>query len=186
VKRTLLVILLLLSPFVHHAQTQNTEVRHTAFDPGDNIIGIAAGVQPARAYEGATYSAAFILTFDHLTINTLGPGALAAGVELGIYDGRHTNFPNDSWSKTGIAARVSYHLALLFNNRFDPYAGAALGLYSAPQPENEWPYHTDRYKSNAFLAPFIGARFNFTRHMGIWVEGGYDITNLKAGINFNF
>jgi hypothetical protein len=187
VKRSLLFALVLIAPFVLHAQAADSDSRNKAFDPGSNVFGIGTGIQPARVYDGSSYSAALILSYDHVTINMLGPGSLNVGVEFGIYRGEHRgSWLRSDWYKTGIAARCSYHLSLLFDNRFDPYAGVALGLYSAPEEENRYPYYTDRYKSAVFLAPFIGAKFNFAQHMGIWAEGGYDITNLKVGFNFNF
>lgn len=188
VRSKILLVLLLIAPFVLYAQAADGGSRNKLIDPGNNVIGIGVGIQPARMYDQASYSLALILNYDHVTTNMVGPGTVNVGAALGIYRGERRGVwsGRGSWYKMGIAARGSYHLGTLFNNRFDPYAGIAVGLYSAPEQENQHPYYTDRYKSDVFLAPFIGAKYNFTSHMGIWAEGGYDITNLKAGLHFDF
>jgi hypothetical protein len=160
-----------------------------AFDAGDNAIGIAVGIQPARTYGADAYSPAFIANYEHGIVGNLGPGTLSIGAELGFYSAYY-DYAHDyrvRWTTVGFAVRGIYHLTILknSNNKFDPYGGLAAGFYSVGVDDNG-PGYAERYGSEAFVGPFVGAKYNFVPQFGVWTELGLDITLLKFGLNFNF
>jgi hypothetical protein len=160
-----------------------------AFDAGDNAIGIGIGIQPARSYGANSYTPAFIANYEHGIIGNLGPGTLSLGAELGFYSAYYDYYRDYRirWTTVGFAVRGIYHLTILknANNHFDPYGGLAAGFYSVGVDDNG-PGYAEHYGSEAFVAPFIGAKYNFTQNFGAWTELGLDITLLKFGLNFNF
>lgn len=162
-----------------------------AFEEGDNAIGIALGVGPAYTYGLASnYSPAFIVNYEHGIIGDLGPGTLSLGGELGYQTSRYDySFGGYNARSTTItfAVRAAYHLTILKdkNNKFDPYGGLAAGFYAVSY-SNSNPGSTETYPSAPFVAPFVGAKYNFTPHFGAFTELGLDIAILKFGLNFNF
>lgn len=160
-----------------------------AFDAGDNAIGIGIGIDPTRNYGATSYTPAFIANYEHGIVGNLGPGTLSLGAELGFYSAYY-DYAHDfrvRWTTVGFGLRGIYHLTILkdANNKFDPYGGLAIGFYSVTEDDNG-PGYIDHYGSQAFVAPFVGAKYNFTPGFGVWTELGFDITVLKLGLNFNF
>jgi hypothetical protein len=174
-----------------YASARKSGGSRPAFDVGDNAIGIALGVGTAHTYGLAdVYSPAFIVNYEHGIIGNLGPGTLSIGGELG-YQTSYYDYTNGGyrarWTTLSFAVRGIYHLTILKdkNNKFDPYGGLALGFY-AVNYRNDYPGYYENYPSVPFVAPFVGAKYNFTPGFGVWTELGYDIAILKFGLNFNF
>jgi hypothetical protein len=180
-KKTLSLLFLLTSV---SANAQNNEAKRPSFDRS-NSIGIAVGIQPVRNYAYVAYSPALILNYEHTTVNMLGPGFLSMGAEFGIYSFNSDYHRGRSYKKVAFAVRAIYHLTILkgIAERLDPYGGFAGGLYSSPYEERNAALSS---YGSAFLAPFIGVKYNLIPNLGLWAEGGTDITYLKLGINFNF
>ncbi len=172
------------------ANAQKKTGARPAFDAGDNAIGIAAGFGPAHTYSLAnSYSPAFIINYEHGIVPNLGPGTLAIGGELGWQTSRY-NYDYGGyrarWTTFTFAVRGIYHLTILKdkNNKFDPYGGLAAGAYFVSY-DNDAP-GAEHYGSAPFVAPFVGAKYNFTPNFGAWSELGWDIAAFKIGLNFNF
>jgi hypothetical protein len=173
-----------------------------AFDKGDNTIGISIGAGVNYAYyNNAVSYPAITLLYDHGTFGDVGPGTIGIGGIIG-YKGEHYTYPDyygdytASWSHIVIAARGTYHLTILKdkNNKFDPYAGVVLGVrinsYSDTYDDYYYnTYHSRLYNRNsadAVKGVFIGAKYNFASHVGVFAELGYDISIVRIGLNFNF
>lgn len=187
---TILLITLFSLLCINPASARKVGGARPAFDAGDNAIGIALGVGTAHTYGLAdAYSPAFIVNYEHGIIGDLGPGTLSIGGELGYQTSRYdyNNGYRARWTTISFAVRGIYHLTILKNknNKFDPYGGIALGFYSVNYT-NDYPGYYEDYPSVPFVAPFLGAKYNFTPGFGVWTELGYDIAILKFGVNFNF
>jgi hypothetical protein len=183
----MLVLLLLLTPVLaNNVQAQDVEKRRPSFDRA-NSIGFGGGYKLVRTYDRIRYSPALILYYEHTAVNILGPGLLNIGAELGIYRFQQIPPPNSFGEKMAFAIRATYHFTVLKNmsEGLDPYLGLAAGLYSSSETEIRFTYQPDP-STKAFLAPFVGIKYNFKPNFGIWAEGGTDITYGKLGLNFNF
>jgi hypothetical protein len=161
-----------------------------AFNAGDNAIGVGFGVGAAHTYGLAdVYSPAFIVNYEHGIVDELGPGTLSVGGEFGFQTSRYDYVGGyrAHWTTLTFALRGIYHLTLLKdkNNKFDPYGGLALGFY-AVNYTNDYPGPKDSYSSAPLVAPFVGAKYNFSKAVGAWTELGFDVAIFKAGLNFNF
>ena len=182
----------------------NAQNGDAAFNKGDNVIGISAGVgvdYGYGTYYGGHYTnlPAICLTFDHGTFEDVGPGNIGIGGIIGFkysyYNYNDNNHNNNSYRNTYtnfiIAARGTYHLTLLKdkNSKFDPYAGITLGVRIFTHHYDN-PYYNkayDNYNSvYAVKGVFIGAKYNFSPHVGVFGEFGYDISFARVGLNFNF
>ncbi len=185
-KKISLPLILLLSLCFATAAAQSVDERRPVYDR-NNAIGIAIGIPPVRSYNRVANTAAFVLNYEHTTMNTIGPGVLSIGAEFAIYRASYENASGTAWYKTAFAARAIYHLTILKDKseRLDPYGGVAAGLYSSSMQDRSFD-DSQRYTSDLFFAPFLGLKYNFNPGFGLWAEAGYDITIAKLGANFNF
>jgi hypothetical protein len=183
--KVLSLLLVLTSVIVYDANAQTDEAKRSFFNPS-NSFGVAVGIQKVRPYQDISYSPALILQYEHFTMNTLGPGFLSIGVEYGVYRFKMPFSPRDYHYKMAFAVRGIYHLAILksTSETVGLYGGIAAGLYSSSEWERRW--QADPYNP-VFLSPFVGVKYNpSVSGVGLWAEGGTDITYLKLGLNFNF
>ncbi|HEY6159722.1 MAG TPA: hypothetical protein VI112_00825 [Bacteroidia bacterium] len=97
------------------------------------------------------------------------------------------------WSFTLLGFRGAYHFDKLIKvPQLDAYAGLmlydAFGRYSFTSTN---PCRTKGlYSSNAYggvyFAGFIGARYRFTDHFGVFLELGYGLSAANFGLNYKF
>jgi hypothetical protein len=90
-------------------------------------------------------------------------------------------------------ARGSYHLGHLLNgqdsgtSKWDPYAGASLGIRTAYYSDNTG---TDDfvspYSGGAFLGIHVGSRYMFSEKVGGFAEVGYGVSALRLGVTAKF
>jgi hypothetical protein len=78
-----------------------------------------------------------------------------------------------------IGVRGSYHFGKLLkvnNKKFDPYAGALLGLAN----------RSSDYRGDTWVRPgiFAGARYYFSRNFGAYGEAGYGVHAITLGMTF--
>lgn len=202
----LLTILVIIATSVYSSNAQGGKA---PFVKGSNTIGIALGAGVDYGY-GTYYGGRYInhpsvsFIYDHGLINDVGPGTIGiggiAGFKSATYKYNYNHFVNgtyvngnykDTYTNFIIGVRGTYHLTLLAdkNNKFDPYGGVMFGMRFFNHNYNN-PYYNetlDNYNSVYPVAGlFIGAKYNFTENFGGFAELGYDISLLKAGLNFNF
>lgn len=186
---------LLLSSTVHASDP--------AFDKGSNIIGLALGVGVNYGYYGTGYtnrsvSPTLILTYDHGFFPEIGPGTIGIGGVIAYKSSSYKSYYKADLKKyrnssTIIGVRGTYHLTILKdkNNKFDPYAGVTFGIRINSDNYYDDYYSTYGYyysynRTNPVAGVFVGAHYNFVPAFGAFAEVGYDISFLRAGINFNF
>jgi len=100
------------------------------------------------------------------------------------------------WTYTIIGARGAYHFtSLVANDHLDLYAGLMLGdnIASSSVTSVTTPF-CDKHDvvflgqtyGGVILSGFIGARYRFNDHLGIFGELGYGITFLNIGVHCKF
>jgi hypothetical protein len=184
-----LFLLMLADSSTSFAQKRSGGGARPAFDAGDNTLAFGLGLGPAYSrFSNANYVPAFIAYFDHGLIGNAGPGTVGLGGILGFQAGNYS-YPNGrKYTETNfwIGVRGTYHLTILkdMNNKFDPYAGLAVGIHAHNWDDDN--YRTSNNSVNPYVGPFIGAKYNFVPSFGAWTELGYDIAFFKIGLNFNF
>lgn len=159
-----------------------------AFEEGDNTIALGLGLGTIYSYANAGTGIAGVVSFDHGLIGDVGPGTIGIGGTVGFVS-QHYDYYNGSretWTNAVFGARGTYHLTLLKdkNNKFDPYGGVTIGARSYSYKDDYYGY-TDTYV-RPYAGLFVGAKYNFVPHFGVWAELGYDIAVFRFGINFNF
>jgi len=186
IKVSLLSVVLLVTFTKANAQ-------EAAFDKGSKTLGLALGVGDGE--DGYDYYGddshvglpAFAVIYDQGIVGDVGPGTIGIG---GIASGKESwdNYGGGkaTWSSFLIGVRGDYHLTILKdkNNKFDPYAGVTIGARF-----NHFHDTGDDYTHNSsdpVFAPFIGAKYNFASHVGVFAEASFDISLLRGGIAFNF
>jgi hypothetical protein len=96
------------------------------------------------------------------------------------------------WNYTFVyaGARASYHLAEVLNladKKFDPYAGATLGLRYAGYSDNYgYDNYVSPYNSGLYLGIHVGARYLFSEKLGGFAEVGYGVSALRLGLTAKF
>lgn len=96
------------------------------------------------------------------------------------------------WNYTFVyaGARASYHLAEVLNiadKKFDPYAGATLGLRYAGYSDNYgYDNYVSPYNSGLYLGIHVGARYLFSEKLGGFAEVGYGVSALRLGLTSTF
>ncbi len=173
---------------------QTTKGKRPAFGKGSGTLGISVGFGVDYDYKrDARPIPAIAVYYDRGIIGNVGPGTIGiggmVGVKMATYNysgGRY----KASWADYIVAFRATYHLTILKNrnNKFDPYAGITIGgrfseyrddFNSAFVPAV---YHTGVHP---VLGAFIGAKYNFSRNVGVFTELGYDISLVRFGLCFN-
>ncbi|MBS1744400.1 MAG: hypothetical protein JST81_15335 [Bacteroidetes bacterium] len=181
--------------FTIHASAQSKE-NEAAFKKGSKTIGFSAGFGLTYDYYG-DYNAlpAFAITYDQGFFENIGPGNIGIGGIVGIKTASY-KYSNSkykaTWNNYIIGARATYHLTILKdkNNKFDPYAGILIGVRIYKYKDSyysSYGYNPYNYNS-AYLEKgvFIGAKYNFSKFIGAFVEAGYDISFFRCGLNVNF
>ena len=92
-----------------------------------------------------------------------------------------------------LGIRGAYHFGRFINiEKLDVYAGLMLGNDFAKDSystNSQCPYHQE-YMSRSYgggvASLFVGARYRFTNHVGIFGELGYGISMLNIGLNLKF
>ncbi len=176
------------------------------FVKGSKTVGISAGVPRTYGYYNYGYGGSFVnlpaiaLNYDQGFFEDIGPGNIGIGGLIGF----QSSYYNYNYSYYGvgnrdyrvtytnfiIGVRGTYHLTLLKdkNNKFDPYAGIFAGIRIFKYKDND-PYSTYDYNYNTaypVTGAFIGAKYNFSKAVGVFGEVGYDISFARIGLNFNF
>jgi hypothetical protein len=112
----------------------------------------------------------------------------------GVGNGGWYNYTDTyKWTFTIIGVRGAYHFAKLIpNDKIDLYAGLMLGddfaheSYSTTAPcSDHVAFYTSTLGGFAWSG-FLGCRYRFNDHAGIFGELGYGISYLTIGFNYKF
>lgn len=160
---------------------QNTPAK--CFDKGSGIINLGIGL-------GTTlYSSGYSGAFPPVSISYekgIANGRWGVGGYLAHTGARYGEKP-DYWkfSYTVIGVRGDYHFYT--TDKLDTYGGIILG-YDIVSDKWHGEGDGDSYKasgSEVIFAPFIGGRYYFGDHIGVFAELGYGIAWLNLGLAFN-
>ncbi|MEO8772324.1 MAG: hypothetical protein ABI402_19655 [Ferruginibacter sp.] len=174
-----------------NAQKEN----EAAFKKGSKTVGFSVGVGYNYNYYG-NYNTlpAFAINYDQGFFDEVGPGNIGIGGIVGLKSA-HYNYAHNykaTWTNYIIGARATYHLTVLKNknNKFDPYAGILVGVRITKYKDSYYSsigYNPYNYNSVYFeKGIFIGAKYNFSKMIGVFAEVGYDISLVRGGLNVNF
>lgn len=196
--RTLLttLVLAILAFNMQAANKKKSSTENQPFHKGSNSLGIGLGAGMDYGYYGTVSAIPTIFaTFDHGIVDHLGPGNLGIGGIIGVKSASTTYFSNykATWRNIMIGVRGTWHLTLLAdkNSKFDPYGGVTAGFRINT-------YSNSYYSNNQLVDPydynhvspitgvFVGAKYNFSQHFGVFAEAGYDISLFRGGLSINF
>ncbi len=163
------------------------------FGVGSKTVGVFVGVGATYSYNYAAGYVpvplpAFGVLYDQGIIKA-GPGVVGIG---GIVAAQFSSYKyagyRATWSNYVVGVRGTWHLSILKekNNKFDPYGGVLMGVRVYEYRDNGYNILTKSNKVYPAVGAFVGAKYNFKRHFGAFAELGFDITFLRAGLNFNF
>lgn len=193
-----------------------------AFPAGSNVLNIGIGLWGSYAYRGdyygpynhrSYYIPNISVSLDHGLSAKGGPGTWGLGGIVAIrgsyynqlaYVGTYPQLYYDErrWTDVFLGARLTYHLGLNGNNKFDFYPGLSLGVvvsrYSFVHPligrygtpPNDWYLEGEQRTASSASYPaaglFLGFRYNFTQQIGIFSEFGWEFTGFKIGLAIKF
>ena len=93
------------------------------------------------------------------------------------------------WTDFIVAARGTLHPQLIDNDKVDLYGGVALGVrfetykYYLPNYNSEATEYTDN-NANPLLGIYVGGRYYFSDHFGVFAELGYGLGYLTIGASY--
>jgi hypothetical protein len=162
-----------------------------AFAKGDVAISVASGFGVTYDYYGTYISLpALTLGADVGIINHAGPGNISVGGIFGYKRAFNRDDTYDAtWTNLIIAARGIYHLTIINNDKFNPYAGVTTGIRINDYHDS---FYSDGNNPNSYqnvypvIGLFVGARYFFVPSFGGFVELGYDISVIRIGVSFKF
>jgi hypothetical protein len=163
------------------------------------MINVGAGVGLNYSGSGYSYSKlnnvsswpALSVSFEQGVIENIGPGVIGIGGLLGY---KHYSWQSSgvdgAWEGIVMTGRGTYHYNLLRHPKLDTYAGVAVGIrrekyrYESLDITNYSSYS----RSGIAFQPglFIGGRYFVSNIVGAFVEVGYDVSYLKAGLTARF
>jgi hypothetical protein len=113
-----------------------------------------------------------------------------AGWKYAKYDWSYLNYSYDwTWTDFIVAARGAIHPDFIENEKADLYGGLALGLrfetykYYSGSPSGDPLKYTDN-STNPLIAIFVGGRYYFSDHFGVFGELGYGLGYLTIGASY--
>jgi hypothetical protein len=158
------------------AQTDQDKLR-APVSPGS--ITISPGAGPGISFE--SHSTDFIVgvkTAVEFGIWQAGPGVVTLGGELGLSTG-------DLSHNLFVAARSVWHYGWHVPG-LDTYTGLSAG--GRLRFNDNKAYHTEGFNDGTTLHPavgvFVGGSYFLSRHFGVNIEAGYDITIIQVGLIF--
>ncbi|MBL7895313.1 MAG: hypothetical protein JNK50_08490 [Bacteroidia bacterium] len=194
-------------------QTKKNEGGEKCFDEGTHIVNLGFGFGRTyhAVYKGAGYKSgstpAISLTYEQAWPQKLGPGYLGVGAYLGHqfsffrYDYTRYNdnngafstyYSDHKWNYFMLAARAAYHWDVLNSKNAEVYGGVIAGLrfqihnYSTNDPDKKDPYNYNNSLVYPAWSVFAGARWYFSKNVGLFAEVGYGVSYLTGGFSFKF
>lgn len=189
------------------------KAQNPAFEPGANVVNVGIGLWGPYYYNGGYYKRSYSIpnisvSFDHGLSVQAGPGTLGVGGIIGMRGFRYKElaysgislmvYDEHRWTDFFVAGRLTYHLGLNDNDKFDFYPGISLGLvfssysmvhpliYQYSTPPYYWYQNGEMRSSGSSVYPaaglFLGFRYNFTQQIGAFTEFGWEFSAFKIGV----
>jgi outer membrane protein W len=161
-------------------------------------LGYGRLLNAYQGYDGYKFSGfgPVALTFERAVTDNIG-----IGLQLGYssYGGtwNQSSYLGSTydykykWSTLSIMARGAYHFNVR-NRNFDPYIGAGIGYrkysykYTSTDPTFNSTSNNISLGIPLAYQLFVGARYMFNDNFGAYVEAGYGLSVLNAGITLSF
>lgn len=187
-KTTIVLFILGICTFsLNRASAQQT------FNSGDNVFNLGFGLG-GDLYAGGGY-ATVIPPIEASWEHGMNVPKLGLGIFIGVasesyqvpyndyYDGHYYGYYTWRYTDKLIGIRGAYHFYT--QHKFDVYAGAILGYnsvsYSYTGPGEGYNNYATLGSGIAFDI-FIGGRYYFSHHWGVYAELGYGIDLLSIGV----
>ena len=193
ISHSLLALLILLSS---HADAQKKKAdrekgNKPPFDVGSKTLAFSLGLGSDYNYNYYYDNTPVVLPtmgviYDQGIIKA-GPGIIGIGGYIGAQYAHYAyNASTATYRNYFIAARGTCHLSIFKdkNSKFDPYGGVTAGfrIFNYNDPGANFK------AGNVYPASgiFVGVKYNFFQHFGVFSEIGYDISFIRFGVNGNF
>ncbi len=151
------------------------------FSKGTSALNIGVGIGGTLITDG--YSVVIpplSVSYDYAVVDNLienNNGSITVGGYLGYASSK---YKEASYNYSLIGARGAFHYQ--FVKKLDTYVGAMLAMsYSSSSVAGS----TTR-TSGLGWSTFIGARYMFSDNIGAFVEAGWGVTALTAGVTFRY
>lgn len=191
-KRLFLIVIFLTSFLMNVSHSQEMNV-------GTNFLSL--GIGPSSNYHSyrSSGSPALKIALDH-GLKEVGPGTLTIGGSIGFFttsynnrwwaDGRYWDY---TWRWTYLVATFRlgwyYNFGELDIPDLNAYGGLGLGFryitfsdtYGGPK-DGYYPYSGSNLDFH--LALYAGANYFLTKKISVFLEFGYDISPVTAGVTF--
>jgi len=152
------------------------------FNKGTNVINAGVGLGGSyNIYASPTQSPVISASFERGIWEVPGPGVVSLGAYLGFKTYKYSN--NDKWSYTIIGFRGAYHYNGLEVDNLDVYGGVMASYNLLSYDDNVYGGFGS-YGSRPSATAYVGGRWYFAENFGVFVEAGYGVAYLTAGISF--
>ncbi len=168
-----------------------------SFQKDTNVIGAGLGI--GGSYGSYTYNSqtpAISMFYERGVWDGVGPGTISLGGYFGFksykYHGSDFFGTYDyKWNYSIFGLRSAYHWNFTEDQKFDPYAGVMLGLYSlnfrSKYSYSGTPFSQPNYGGTTLTSSvYLGARYYISDNMGIYGEVGYGVSYLTLGAQIKF
>ncbi len=161
---------------------------------GEQTIGLGLGI-PSTSGKTSSSTPSFSGFYEYGFTNKIGIGHIGGGAILSMA-GADYNYGygvDGNYRQFLVGPRASYHFDMtdITGDKawdvVDVYAGVMAGLrfehYSWEIP------YDDKYtkdETTPITDVFVGIRYAFADHVGVYAEAGYGISYLTVGISFRF
>lgn len=177
-------------------------IKAQSFQQGQKDINLGLGL--GNTFVGSGYTSTFppiSVAIEYGVTDAISVGGFLAftGAKSTYnyqdwYNGNYYNYTDTySWTYYIIGVRGAYHFAqFISNDKVDLYAGLMLGdemvtnTYSTTDPNSSHVVNSSQSAGGFIWSGFVGGRYRFNDHIGIFGELGYGISNLNIGLNLKF
>jgi hypothetical protein len=165
------------------------------FEKGSQAINLGIGIGNT-GYFGSYYSGflpSFSGSYEYGIVEVPMGSDLTGVVSVGGYMGwSMAKYGYDTWGNDDyylttdfiIAVRGNYHF--IFHEKFDPYAGIALGvdIQGSKWHGNGDDPNIDYAETTPYGGAYAGARYYFSDKVAVYAEVGWLISVLNVGVTF--
>ncbi len=167
-----------------------------AFEKGKSGINLGLGVGNTDAFSSyysfslPIFSGSYEYGIVDVPMGSNLKGVVSVGGYLGWTMNKYEYWSEDLYILYGyflISARGNYHF--IFHDKFDTYAGISLGYLVVSGKWHGEAAHPENYdfaSSKFYPGIYVGARYFFTDHFGVFSELGYQLAVFTVGVSFKF
>lgn len=164
---------------------------NSGFGKGSMAVNLGVGAGLGYGYIGNASLPALNLSVERGIMENVGPGTISVGGLVGYKAYRYKYPASDykaTWTDLYVAVRGIYHYNFTENPKVDTYGGISLGVRIESYKDT---YLGKEYGSSyggayAHSGFFLGGRYFFSEKVGAFLEAGYDMSYLKAGLTAKF